>query len=54
MVARPYSQHYIFFVTYKWTQEARALHLARLEKLGCEEQSSLLGPFTGYKEIEVL
>jgi hypothetical protein len=50
----PYSQHYIFFATYKWTQEAGALHHARLERLGSEEQSSLLCPFTGNKEIEVL
>jgi hypothetical protein len=44
----------IFFVTFKWTQEAGALHLARLERVGSEKQSSLLGPSAGYKEIEVL
>jgi hypothetical protein len=29
----PYSQYFIFFITYEWAQQARALHYTRLKRL---------------------
>ncbi len=48
----PYSQPFIFFVTYKWNQQARVLHYSRLEKHFSEIQFSLLGPLISYKKCE--
>ncbi len=35
-----YSQHFIFFVTYEFAQEARALHYTRLERIARDKHSS--------------
>ncbi len=43
-----YSQHFIFFIAYKWTQYTRP------ERLASEKPSSLLDPFDSYEENEVL
>jgi hypothetical protein len=50
----PYSQHFIFFVTYEWAQQARVFHYIKLERLAKDEHSSLLCPFVSYKENKVL
>ncbi len=49
-----YSRHFIFFVTYGWAQQARALYYSRLERLAKDKHSSLLGSFVSYNEIEEL
>jgi hypothetical protein len=49
-----YSQLFIFFLTYEWAQYNLVLHYTTLEKLACDKQSSLLGPFVILKEYEVL
>jgi hypothetical protein len=41
----PYSQHFIFFLTYEWAQEAGVLRNFRLERLAGDKPSSLLGHF---------
>jgi hypothetical protein len=48
------TQQFILFVTYKWTQHAGVLHYARMEKFARDKHSSLLDPFEGHKEKEVL
>jgi hypothetical protein len=48
------SQHFIFFATYKWAQQARVLDYTRLEILAMDKHYSLLGSFSIYKENEVL
>ncbi len=50
----PYSQHFILFVTYELAQQDRVLHYNRMEILGRDKYSSLLGPFTSYAKNEVL
>ncbi len=40
---RPYSQHFIFFVTYEWAQLAMSLHSNRMERLANDKHSSFLG-----------
>ncbi len=45
---RPNSQHFIFFVTYKWAKQVRVLHYPKQEMLARAIHSSLLGPFTSY------
>ncbi len=42
------------FATYGWAQQARVLHYTQLEWLSQDKHSSLLGPFGGYEEKEVL
>ncbi len=49
-----YSQHFIFFVTCEWVQQARVLQYTRLERLARDKHSSLLGPFVSYEENGVL
>jgi len=49
-----YSQHFIFFGTFKWAHSARALHYNRQEVLARDKHSSVLGPFKRYEENEVL
>jgi hypothetical protein len=49
-----YSQHFIFLVTYHWTQQAIVLHYTRLKWLARDKRSCLLDPFVGYEENEVL
>jgi hypothetical protein len=49
-----YSQHFIFFITYKWAKKARVLHSVRLERITSDKRSSLLGPFVSYEENNVL
>ncbi len=49
-----YSQHFIFFITYEWAQHVEVLHYTRLRKLARDIHSSLLDPFEGHKEKEVL
>jgi len=47
-----YSQHFIFFITYKGAQKARALHYNRLERLTGDRPSGLLGPLISYEDNE--
>ncbi len=49
-----YSQHFIFFVTYKWVQFDKVLDYNRMKRLARDKHSSLLGPFVSYKEVKVL
>ncbi len=44
---RPYSQNFIFFVTYKWTQYARK---DRLERVARDKHSSLFGTIVSDEE----
>jgi hypothetical protein len=53
-VQGPYSQHFIFLVTYEWAKQARVLHCSGLESLVRDKHSSLLDPFISYEENEVL
>jgi hypothetical protein len=46
----PYSQHFIFFTTLEWVQQARALHNIRAERLSMDKYSKLLYPFVSYEE----
>jgi hypothetical protein len=46
----PYSQHFFFFVNYKWAQQDRVLQYTWLERPSRYKHSSLLGPFISYKE----
>ncbi len=39
----PYSQDFIFYVTYERVQYARVLHYTKLKRLGKDKHSSLLG-----------
>jgi hypothetical protein len=50
----PYSQHFIFIVTYEQTLKARVLYTTKLERLGGYKHSSLLDLFVSYEENEVL
>jgi hypothetical protein len=50
----PYSQHFIFFVTYEKALKARVRDYTRLERLDKNKQSSVLDPLLGVKENEVL
>jgi hypothetical protein len=50
----PYSQHFVFFVTYKWTQQVIGLHNTKPERLASYKHSSLLLKFLRYEEKEVL
>jgi len=50
----PYSQHFIFFVNYEWTQQARVLHFARMGRVARVKRFCLLGPFICCKENKVL
>jgi hypothetical protein len=54
IVQGPYSQHSVFFVTYKWEQKASVLHYIRLERSSRNKYASLLGLFVSYQENEVL
>jgi hypothetical protein len=49
----PFSQRFIFFITYEWYQYARVLNYTKLERLASDKHFSLLGPFISYKENEV-
>jgi hypothetical protein len=50
----PYSQHFIFFVTYEGANKYVLHYYIRLERLFGEKHSSLLDPFVSYKEKKVL
>jgi len=49
-----YSEHFIFFQTYQWAQQAGSLHYTRLARLARSKHSNLLGPFVSYNVNEVL
>ncbi len=49
-----YWQHFIFFITRRWAQEATVLRYIRLEQLAKDKHSSLLYLFVIYDENEVL
>jgi hypothetical protein len=53
-VLGPYSQHFIFFVSFESAQQARLLYNINLERLASDKQSNLLGQSVSYKENEVL
>ncbi len=46
----PYAQHFIFFVTYEYTQLRTVLHYTGLKRPSSDKHSSLLGEFLSYKE----
>jgi hypothetical protein len=48
----PYSQHFIFFSTYEYSQLASVLHYVRLERLASDKHSSLLDSLVSYKVNE--
>jgi len=50
----PYSQHFIFVVTYESAKQAGLLHITKLERLASDKHSYLLGLFISYEEKEVL
>jgi len=50
----PYSQHFIFSVTYESAQLVRVLHYTRLKRLSNDKHSSLLGTFINFEGNEVL
>ncbi len=45
---------HIFLVTFELAQQDRVLHYNRMEILGRDKYSSLLGPLTSYAKNEVL
>jgi hypothetical protein len=47
-----YSQHFISFVTYQWSHEARVLHYTRLDRLARDKHSSLLVPFKFQRKMK--
>jgi hypothetical protein len=49
----PYSQHFVFFKTYKWAIWARVLHCTTLEGLVRDKHSSLFCPFQVMKNMTV-
>jgi hypothetical protein len=49
-----YSQHFIFFIAYKWVQQATVLLYSRLESLARDKRASLLDPFISYEGNKVL
>jgi hypothetical protein len=49
-ILETYSQHFIFFVAYKWAQQARVYNYTRLERLSSDKNSSLLGQFMSYEQ----
>jgi hypothetical protein len=49
-----YSQYFIFFVTYEWTQHESVFVPWKTFQHGVMKQSSLLDPFVHNEEIEVL
>ncbi len=50
----PYSQYFIFFITYESAHSAIVLGNTRLEMLARDKHSSLSGPFVIYKENKAL
>jgi len=50
----PYSQHFIFFVTYESAQYARLQLNTRAERLVSDKNSNLLGLVLSYEENKVL
>ncbi len=48
------SQHFIFFTTYEWAQQAKVLYYNRLERLARDKHFNLLGLFLSCEENEVL
>ncbi len=53
MAPGPYSQNFIFFITYEWAQQARALDYTMPERLANDKHSSLFGTLESYKENEL-
>jgi hypothetical protein len=49
-----YSQHFNFFITYKWVHKGILLHYTKVERLARNEHSSLLGTFVSVEKNEVL
>jgi hypothetical protein len=49
-----YSQHFIFFVTYKLAQKARAFLPGKPFQASVTKHSSYLCPFLSYEENELL
>jgi hypothetical protein len=50
----PYSQNFIFLVTYEWAQLANVLVLCKPFQLRIMVLSSLMGPLISYNRIYVL
>ncbi len=49
-----FSQHFIFFVTYKWPNKLECCITLALKGLKWDKHSSLLGPFISYKKWRVV
>ncbi len=49
-VLKPYSQHFIFFVTYECAKQAEVFFPGKPFKLSVMIHSSLVDPFVNYKE----
>ncbi len=50
----PYSQHFVFFVTYESAQYTTVFHKTRLLRLSSNKHTNLLGLFVSYDGNEVL
>jgi hypothetical protein len=49
-----YSQHFIFFATFKWAEEARVFVTGKPFQPDVMKHSSFLGPLISYEENKVL
>ncbi len=49
----PYSQHFIFFLTYEFFQQAIVLEYTRSEKLTSDKHSNLWNLFVTHEEDKV-
>ncbi len=49
----PYSQYFIFFITYVWTYKLGCYITLGWKDLSADKRSSLLAPFVSYKDNEV-
>jgi hypothetical protein len=53
MAQGPYSQHFIFFLTYELAQKASVI-LHQATRFSSDKPSSLFGAFISYEQNEVL
>jgi hypothetical protein len=54
MILGPYEEHFIFYVTYEWPQQARMLDPGKPFQPSVMKHSCILCPFVSSKENEVL
>ncbi len=53
MLQGTYFQHFLFFSSYEYFQQARVLYYTRPKKLASDKQSNLLDPFVSYEQNNV-